>query len=270
MEKFYINVKSDVRRKKEFEKNNKYILNKNHIFKRFCAITPKNEKVRNLKSNLLPLERSIFLSHYELLKQQLKSNSHLWVCEDDTYLDKHTFNSLNKTNIDAYDWDIIFTDVGIGDISNMLFLFDYKKKTSKEKSILIDLTKFRFFCANSYIINKNSKKKLLEIYEKNIEGSVNYMPDLFFQKLTKNGLIKSLCFFPFISFSNFKTTKSGVHNNRENEVFLFFKKLMYHNTNLNELNNRIDKFEHKFPRDNYAHSISRLIGMMLNKEFSGY
>ena len=35
---------------------------------------------------------------------------------------------LNKTNIDAYDWDIIFTDVGIGDISNMLFLFDYKKK----------------------------------------------------------------------------------------------------------------------------------------------
>ena len=54
MEKFYINVKSDVIRKKEFEKNNKYILNKNHIFKRFCAITPKNEKVRNLKSNLLP------------------------------------------------------------------------------------------------------------------------------------------------------------------------------------------------------------------------
>ena len=144
------------------------------------------------------------------------------------------------------------------------------KKASKEKSILIDLAKFRFFCANSYIINKNSKKKLLEIYEKNIEGSVNYMPDLFFHKLTKNGLIKSLCFFPFISFSNFKTTKSGVHNNRENEVFLFFKKLMYHNTNLNELNNRIDKFEHKFPRDNYAHSISRLIGMMLNKEFSGY
>ena len=96
------------------------------------------------------------------------------------------------------------------------------------------------------------------------------MPDLFFHKLTKNGLIKSLCFFPFISFSNFKTTKSGVHNNRENEIFLFFKKLMYYNTNLNELNNKIDKLEHKFPRDNYAYSISRLIGMMLNKEFSGY
>ena len=49
-----------------------------------------------------------------------------------------------------------------------------------------------------------------------------------------------------------------------------FKKLMYYNTNLNELNNKIDKLEHKFPRDNYAYSISRLIGMMLNKEFSGY
>ena len=45
---------------------------------------------------------------------------------------------------------------------------------------------------------------------------------------------------------------------------------MYHNSNLNELNNRIDKLEQKFPRDNYAYSISRLIGMMLNKEFSGY
>ena len=33
---------------------------------------------------------------------------------------------------------------------------------------------------------------------------------------------------------------------------------MYHNTNLNELNNRIDKLEQKFPRDNYAYSISRM------------
>ena len=63
MEKFYINVKSDVRRKKEFEKNNKFILNKNHIFKRFCAITPKNEKVLRKVIN----NRSIFYVKKQIL-----------------------------------------------------------------------------------------------------------------------------------------------------------------------------------------------------------
>lgn len=268
MECFFINLENQINRRNLFLKGNKFNLDNKYRFKRFPAITNKDSRVNQIKGKLNNTGKAVLLSHYDLLKKSVNKKDHIWICEDDSLLRSKTFEIVDNFKLDQYDWDIIFTDVGIGDISQMLFLFDYKKKVDEDEVLLINLHKFKFFCLSSYIINKKSKKKILNYYEDYISNDVDKNLDLLINNLCKRRLINAFCFFPFISTINDFADQDGVNSNKVSKTFNLFRKLMFFEKKFLKKKD-FEFIKDNFPKDDYSNKMSKIIEVFLHPDFKG-
>ena len=190
----YLNLKESTDRKKllnmEFDK-----LNISNIYERFESIVFDGY----MDSPLTPTEIGCFKSHIEALKVSLKHDTHTHILEDDITFSKVFFQVVEHfiTNIDEKAWDILFTSFTVPIYKPYYQTF---LKYDAKKINFFDMSNISLTGAHSYIINKNSKQKLIDKLE---EYNYQLPVDLALRDLINKNYFKVRSVYPFISTHNY-------------------------------------------------------------------
>jgi hypothetical protein len=148
-----------------------------------------------------------------LLKQNLDNNYHLFILEDDAIFGASTFTVLHNIlpNITKA-WDIIYCDICIPSVDEMISLFKIKKELNKTGSVtLLDLSKIQFAGTTSYIINHKSKRKVLAMLEAFTPLEIPL--DLAYRYLVNRGHLIAYAIFPFVTSVSHESEKSSIQSN---------------------------------------------------------
>lgn len=199
---FYINLDRSTARRTQIESEiGRYNLQR--LYGRFAAAEGNSLGVPN--QHLTNGEIGCFTSHYLLLKQNRSSPRHLHVVEDDAI-----FSSFTEQVIDSVisskvidQFDILFTD-------SYTMRRDYRKyKTLYEQNLERDATHtvlsvqpriVNYIAATtSYIANRHSISKLVEIFERELMKGPKDPLDLVIRKAASEGKIRIGCLFPYVT-----------------------------------------------------------------------
>jgi len=211
---FYINLDSAKKRKKAIKKQaKKYNIKLNRI----APVTLNETKkiFKNYNSNITLPEASLFLTNEKILKQNLNSNEHILILEDDVKFSKFTNEILNLAEID-FSEDIIFLECNLN-LLNIEYLKNlkilYKKLKNNNQFQKIEAKKYYLSGATAVIYNKNSIQKILNFIQNN-RFSTHY--DLFLRNLIQTNLINAKIIFPFsIGLNLSKATKSQLATKKD-------------------------------------------------------
>jgi len=147
------------------------------------------------------------VSHLEVLKQGFDSHKHLHILEDDVTFTKDIKKYLSKVlkSLEHQEWDILFTDI-IFFLDTNLFELEYYYNIYKDKNklTLLNLDRYVFAGAGSYIINKKSIKKVYGLLN-NIDSFDKHAYDLQIRTLSHAKHLKVMLVFPFL-------TKTSIHS----------------------------------------------------------
>lgn len=189
---YYINLEKDTTRKESIENQlNRFSF---HNYERFEAINGSHLKAKYPKLDNGSL--GCAFSHIEILKQNLESNTHLHILEDDAILHKsmpQVFEALHT----QVEWDIIYTDIYFSFLAPEFFYQLNAIYKNKQEPSLINLKKINFSAATSYFINKKSIKKLYTLLNDDWDKDIKH--DDFINNLVQNGRLNAFVIFPFIS-----------------------------------------------------------------------
>lgn len=196
----YINLKRSTKRNEyiQQELKNAELM---EYFTRFEAIDGDDFSTTIGDSKLNIYKKACYASHLQALKESLKYNKHIHIIEDDIALSKVFPNVLEYffKSLEDDTWDIFFTSftVPIYKPYYDFFLQYVKNDKSDEKTInFFDMNNIPVTKAHSYIINKNSKEKIVSKLE---ENNFQLPIDLAMQELIEQNYIKAYSVYPFIS-----------------------------------------------------------------------
>lgn len=199
MDCYYINLASETEKRAQLEKNFSEHNTLNWTLQRFEAIDRAYVRKNQISGNLSDAEKGCFLSHLQVLKQNLASDHHIFIMEDDIVFSSKTAALINRvTNADQLDWDIIYTDICVPDIGFMMHLHKLKNECRKNDQLqIIDLKNHNFASAAAYIINKNSIKKVSALLDSLPELDIPI--DIAYRNLVHSGQLKGFVAFPFLT-----------------------------------------------------------------------
>jgi GR25 family glycosyltransferase involved in LPS biosynthesis len=201
---FYINLDRSPARRAHIEGElARYGLS--HRYRRFAAA---DGNVLNFPNpHLSTAEIGCFSSHYELLRQNIASPQHLHILEDDAVLSHLTAQTIDKTIssglIDQY--DVLFTETFLTPIN-----FDYgdaiglwEKAVERDAAgAIVDIrpTVIRHIGGtSSYLVNRRSIPRLLEILERELGRGAAEGIDIFMRQAMSQGMLATGCLFPFVT-----------------------------------------------------------------------
>lgn len=230
MKCFYINLDSDVARRYAIESSFKSFCVNNWTLDRFPAIDIRYVKRRNIPGELRDSAKGCFLSHAKLLEMNLEIREDFLVLEDDVIFGKSTCHFVDNLGLAnrAFEWDLIFTEVGVPSIAAMSELIFLRDNLMKNQEIqLLDLRKMQFFGATSYIVNASSVAKILSF----IMRSPLDMPiDLVLREGIYLGDIRAFVTFPFLTSTSDLADFSNIqlrHHAKTDLIWHTFKKMVW-------------------------------------------
>lgn len=197
MKCLYINLDSAGDRRARFEANWAANCGADWRLERFAALDTRYVEQHAVDGTLRPAEKACFLSHCSSIALNMNATEPLFVMEDDAVLGPHSAPTIDNflRVSDNYDWDIVFTEVGIVSPSTMLDLIKLRQElTGKDEVRLLDLAKLPFGGATGYIINHRSLKKIGALLGVHEELHIPY--DLLLRKLIYEKKLKGLVFSP--------------------------------------------------------------------------
>ncbi len=161
--------------------------------------------------HLSPGVMGCFSSHYKLLRDNLATETHLHVMEDDVLLCPGTVPAIRRMiesgRLDAY--DIIFTDVSVP-LRNEI----YKSyKAAYDKAVrrgpggkiasvafdVLDMKTRTYSSTGSFLVNKKSIRKLHDLFEAELKAGARAPIDLMIRQMNYDGVLKVGCVFPFVT-----------------------------------------------------------------------
>ena len=199
---FYINLDRSPARRAEIE-GEIARFGLRHFYQRFAAADGNTLGFPNRR--LTEGEIGCFTSHFLLLKANRASTQHLHVIEDDAIFSRFTAQAIDSiVSSDVIDgFDLLFSD-------SFTMRRDYQKyKTLFGQSLERDETGVvsrmhprvvsYIAATTSYIANRHSIPKLVEILERELTSGPTDPLDLVIRKAASEGRIRIGCLFPFVT-----------------------------------------------------------------------
>jgi GR25 family glycosyltransferase involved in LPS biosynthesis len=239
---FYINLDKSIDRRIFIEHQLRQC-NVLDIYNRFSAIDGK-DIINN--STLMDCELACKQSHINILFENKNSDKHIHIIEDDIRISQQHNDLLNQffTFHEDKDWDILFTGFQIP-LSSRQIDFLVSIYSEKKEITFFNMQNFLFVGAFSYLINKKSIPKIIDIYNK---SDINMPIDFILRKhicLDKD--LTAYSVFPmFIRHAgDFKTTMEGRYFELTYEYQYLFQKPFIIDTDINEIFKEIQQYAQK-------------------------
>lgn len=264
MKCIYINLDSASERRARFEANWAHNRGPDWRLERFAALDTRYVEHHAVVGILRPAEKACFLSHCASIALNLNAAEPLFVMEDDAVLGPRsapTIDNFLKVS-DNYEWDIVFTEVGIVAPSAMLELIKLRKELAgKDEVRLLDLATLPFAGATGYIINHRSLKKIGALLGARERFDIPY--DLLLRQLIYEKKLKALVFFPFVS-SLSNSSQSDIRvESAVDEVWTAFRQLASLDRDLDALRPAIERIGSQLCDEE-----ARLLGILLASQVS--
>jgi GR25 family glycosyltransferase involved in LPS biosynthesis len=255
----YINLDIAVERRAAIEKSFQGTLPHEWQLKRFPAITARD--VENVPGKIIPGQKACFLSHRNVIRSTLDNDDNEMIVEDDCSFSKETFRIIDDvTNrLDEKNWDILFLEIGVGDPSKMIELKLQRNRLAETREIsLLDLSTLNFFGTLSYVINKNSKPKILQHLDKFV--SLDAHIDITLRHLFQIRVLKGVAILPFLTTPSVHalTSSFGEGLGSGTDIWMLFRHLMFMDRNLDEIAAFVSQLE-----QNFCDAESRILGGIL-------
>lgn len=273
MKVFYINLDNAINRRKSLESSFARSGEKNWELERFSAFDigfVKNLNKINAKESHANIACS--LSHKGCIEKNINSKEPFFIIEDDTEIGKDTYKILveilDNFKKNNFEWDILFTDVVIPQVRDMLELFIQRNDLiTKKQYKILDLKTIRFAGLSAYTINPKSIKKILELI--NNEEIFNIPIDIYIKKLIQLKKIKGFSIFPFITSLSLESVNSQISANEHANTVLawnIFRMLIWNESNIDKISSLIKKMD-KVQQDQYYKSFGPIFTYLLSKKF---
>lgn len=227
---YYINLDNATERRVAIEENLQKFEALGIGINRIPAYDKKYIEDRLIGGAIRSTEKACFLSHIKAIEASISQPGHALILEDDILMGSESISQIkNILDLVKNSIDLLFVEMGITNLPSMFQLFRLKKELKHAGKIEILQTKlFDFAGATAYILNENSKIKLLEILRKIDSFDVPY--DLLLKKLIIENNILSGCIFPFLATLSDQSLNTDIQldgDSLPNIVWHSFRKLMF-------------------------------------------
>ncbi len=215
----FINLDSATERRTALEENFDKTMSK-HGFSlhRVSAETTLDVKSRNITGIQTDSAKACYLSHVKAIEQSLEFKGPVLILEDDACFGERTGEKLIEamskfigTNVL---WDLFFTDVIFGEISQMAeLIWDNKMLMRRDRQVfkIFDLKGWTFCGMSAYVINPNSKIKIKTILEN--QSTIDHLNDIYIRDRVQDDIVKAFTIFPFLTSVSDYSENSQVQSN---------------------------------------------------------
>lgn len=200
MECFYINLDAAAGRRAAIEANFAAHKKDGWSLTRFAAIDAAYIQAHHVAGASRPGEKGCYLSHQQLIRQNLHNPRPVLLLEDDAVFGARTCETLELflASENNRDWDILFTDLVIAQPDFMVALTHARHQIMAASQVRVfDLAGVRFAGSTAYLLNAGSQAKLLALLEN--EQALDLPYDLFLRKLIAEKKINARFLFPFVT-----------------------------------------------------------------------
>lgn len=174
------------------------------FYSRFEAVAGKDHLDQYAESGLSAGKIGCWLSHLNVLRDNIEGDYHLHVLEDDFELTSafpHLIQDLDQRTRNIPDWDILFTDFSLAitkDVFAMRDLIHRVDQLYQNNQYTVEDATNLFAAGNSsYIVNRKSKRKVAELLE---QGLGSRLPqDLYMRELARQGKLKIVVTLPYLT-----------------------------------------------------------------------
>jgi GR25 family glycosyltransferase involved in LPS biosynthesis len=237
----YINLREAVERRTSLEANIRALPAGKWQVARFEAIDTSRDETRHLPGSASPAEKACYLSHRALLTEMLHAGAMdpFFVWEDDVLVGQLTHEAAVSytKSVGIETWDLLFTDIVVPDLNNMLLLLTYARRLrSLQKIEALDLRSIVFAGTTSYLVNPTALPKLIKL----LSGihSLDKPLDLQLRQWIHQGLIKAHVLFPFVTTvadAGLKSQISPEDTNGTDLAWNLYRRLVWWERNTQEL-----------------------------------
>jgi hypothetical protein len=178
-------------------------------------------------------EMGCFTSHYLALKENIGSDAHLHIVEDDALFCSSTapiITRLIETG-EIGKFDIIYTDVALplanDSYKNFKALYDELVARNADGTLesvafkILDLNPLMIATASSYLVNKDSIAKICALYHEELTAGAVLPIDSFLRKHAETGALKSGFVFPFVTSVRPERTQQSTVRKTPDSTFKF-------------------------------------------------
>jgi GR25 family glycosyltransferase involved in LPS biosynthesis len=263
----YINLEAERARRIGIEKSfHEVVLHEGWELRRFAAIAA--EETGDVSGSISASEKACFLSHRGAIESTLGNDDNDMIVEDDCDFSKSAFSVVEDAvrSLDENKWDILFLEIGISDAGRMVELKSAYDNLIKDRTFcILDLSKFAFHGTLSYVVNKKSKLKIMQ--KLNCFSILNAPYDLTLRHLCHAGELNAFAIFPFVATHSVHAPMSSIQGlSATDEILNAFRKLMYIEQDLDEMDVQTSHFEQNYS-DRQSLIFGRIIAALLSSKF---
>ena len=232
---YYINMDKSADRRERIERNFLECgFSENWTLNRVRAVTPADDVAKERKTHTNPLLTANYLSHLECLKRALDTDAHAFIVEDDTQFGKETeaYVDLALAMFDDSEWDILYTDVYVGDATTMPKLLKLHRRLMRDGSVTaVEALKWEggFGGAGAYIVNRKSKQKLLHAMD--FHEHIVHAYDMVLKFYSTHEVLNAFIAFPFLTsisdLGDASTVAPNDRDMRETVLFHYFRRMVW-------------------------------------------
>lgn len=213
--------------------------------------------------------KACFLSHLKAIEASTAHADDLFIAEDDVLFGDASTRMIEAMaeGMPRQSWDVLFTDVCITDINTMIALFLMRKRLVASGQVqALDLADMSFCGSTGYIVNRESKEKLLGLLS---ASPLDLHYDLALRTLTYAKRIKTLAIVPFAtSLSHFAETTQiqPLGSLATDQVWNAFRRFFWQGRDLDVVREALERLDAGF-FDEESVVFSKIVGAMLSAAY---
>jgi GR25 family glycosyltransferase involved in LPS biosynthesis len=173
-------------------------------YQRLAGVDGKLVHINYPSTKFSPAKLGCWLSHLNAIEQGVEHDHHHHILEDDfqfTPAFRSFAETLDHQLAKLESWDILFTDVDLAGMHQVQAMRDLiatiNKLATSGEIVLRDAVNLYAAGNSSYIINRASKHKVLELMKPGLQTQAPN--DIYLRQLIRNGQLKAFVTLPFVT-----------------------------------------------------------------------